>query len=64
MTSDLLNDPSRPACGCDHCIKYPSAWADGSILARIRQAVANTYIDRGVRKRARLYQQLNRKDAS
>lgn len=64
MTSDLLNDRSRPACGCDHCTLHATAWADGSILARIRQAVANTYIDRGTRKRARLYQQLNRKDAS
>lgn len=62
--SDLLNDPSRPACRCDFCTKYPSAWADGSILARIRQAVANTYIERGTRERARLYEQLNRKDSA
>lgn len=64
MTSDLLNDPSRPACGCDHCTLHASSWATGSILARIRQAVANAYIDRGVRKRARLYAQLNRKDSA
>lgn len=62
--NDLLNDPSRPACGCDYCIKHPSAWVEGSILARVRRAVAATYIDRGTRNRARLYQQLNRKDAS
>ena len=64
MTSDLVNDPSRPACGCDECTKHATAWADGSILARIRSAVANAYIDRGIRNRARIYQQLNRKDAS
>lgn len=55
MTSDLLNDPSRPACGCDHCTKYASSWATGSILARIRRWVATVYVDRGVRARARLY---------
>ena len=45
--SDLLNDPSRPACGCDHCTKYPSAWADGSILARIRSAMRARWHHRG-----------------
>lgn len=56
--SDLLNDPNRPACGCDLCTRHASAWAPGNILARIRRAVATTYVDRATRDRARLYAQL------
>lgn len=30
--SDLLNDPTRPACGCDFCTSAASAWAVGPIV--------------------------------
>ena len=58
----LLNDPDRPACTCDLCTETASAWTLGGIVARIRAAVADRYVDQGIRDRARLYAQLTRRD--
>lgn len=30
--NDLLNDPTRPACGCDFGTSTASAWAVGPIV--------------------------------
>lgn len=36
--SDLVNDPARPACGCDYCTTVAAAWSEhGEITHAIQR---------------------------